>query len=86
MVAMPVSGYIASNFSKYGVNFFNSIKLAPWGSENAAVYAFFNTTHDVTSWILVTLIALHVLAVLRHLLQKDGLFSRMWPARDARPD
>jgi len=86
MVAMPLSGYIASNFSKYGVNFFNSVKLAPWGSENAAVYAFFNMMHDVTSWVLVTLIALHVLAALRHLLKKDGLFSRIWPARDARPD
>jgi cytochrome b561 len=81
MVIMPVSGYIASNFSKYGVNFFNSLKLPPWGTDNSTVYAFFNATHDVTSVVLVTLIALHLLAALRHLLKKDGLFGRMWPTR-----
>lgn len=86
MVIMPLSGYIASNFSKYGVNFFNSLKLPPLGTENATVYAIFNTTHDVTSWILVSLIALHALAALRHLFRKDGLFSRMWPDRGAQPD
>src|SRR5262245_25092799 len=31
MLIMPLSGYIASNFSKWGVNFFNVLKLAPWG-------------------------------------------------------
>jgi cytochrome b561 len=67
MVVMPASGYIASNFSQYGVNFFNSIKLPPWGAEDATVYAVFNTTHLVTSWLFVGLITLHVLAALRHL-------------------
>jgi cytochrome b561 len=79
MVVMPASGYIASNFSQYGVNFFNSLKLPPWGAEDAAVYAVFNTTHLVTSWIFVGLITLHVLAALRHLAAKDGVFNRMWP-------
>lgn len=81
MVVMPASGYIASNFSKYGVNFFNTLKLAPWGVEDAAVYAFFNTTHVVTSWLFAVLIALHVLAALKHLASQDGIFRRMWPTR-----
>lgn len=80
MVVMPASGYIASNFSKYGVNFFNSIKLAPWGAEDAAVYAVFNKTHLYTSWLFTALIALHVLAALRHLAARDGVFTRMWPS------
>lgn len=81
MVVMPASGYIASNFSKYGVNFFNSIKFAPWGTEDAAVYAAFNKTHIVTSWLFVGLITLHILAALRHLAAKDSVFNRMWPKR-----
>jgi cytochrome b561 len=81
MLIMPLSGYIASNFSKYGVNFFNSLKLPPWGVEDAAVYAFFNKTHVFASWFFVALIALHVLAALRHALKQDGVFSRMWPTR-----
>jgi cytochrome b561 len=79
MVVMPLSGYVASNFSKYGVNFFNSYKLPPWGNDNASVYAFFNTTHVITSGIFIALIALHALAALRHAFHKDGIFSRMWP-------
>jgi cytochrome b561 len=78
MVIMPLSGYVASNFSKWGVNFFNEIKLPPWGVESEAIYNVLNTTHVFTSYVLVTLIAIHVLAALRHLMLRDGIFNRMW--------
>jgi cytochrome b561 len=78
MIVMPVSGYVGSNFSKYGVNFFNSIKLPPWGVDDAAIYGALNTTHVVTSYVFVTLISLHVLAALRHAFRRDGVFRRMW--------
>ncbi len=57
MILMPVSGYVASNFSKWGVNFFNSMKIPPppWGPDNQAVYAALNTTHVVTSYVFVAL-------------------------------
>lgn len=86
MVVMPASGYIASNFSQWGVNFFNSVKLPPWGVDSAAIYAFFSQTHAITSGVLVALVVLHVLAALRHLVKKDGMFSRMWPARTVQRD
>jgi cytochrome b561 len=79
MLVMPLSGYIASNYSKYGVNFFNAIKLPPWGVDDKAIYGFFNTTHIVTSYVFLTLIAIHVLAALRHAFARDGIFGRMWP-------
>lgn len=79
MLVMPLSGYIASNFSKYGVNFFNSFKLPPWGPDDKQIYGFFNGTHVITSYVFLTLIALHVLAALRHASKRDGIFSRMWP-------
>jgi cytochrome b561 len=81
MLLMPLTGYIASNFSKWGVNFYNVIKLPPWGVENERVYDFFNTSHEVVSYLFVALIALHVLAALRHLFRRDGIFGRMWVAR-----
>ena len=83
MIVMPLSGYVASNFSKYGVNFFNSLKLPPWGVDDATIYGVFNTTHIITSFTFVTLIALHALAALRHLFKRDGVFSRMWARRAA---
>ena len=81
MLVMPLSGYIASNYSKYGVNFFNAIKLPPWGVDDRQIYGFFNTTHVVTSYVFLTLIGLHVLAALRHAVKEDGIFGRMWPTR-----
>ncbi|MGB7480395.1 MAG: cytochrome b [Burkholderiaceae bacterium] len=84
MLMMPLSGYVASNFSKHGVNFFNSIKLAPWGSDDKLIYAFFNQTHKITSWLLLTLVILHVLAALKHLLvDRDNIFSRILPPHPA---
>ena len=78
MLTMPLSGYIASNFSKYGIKFFNAVKLPPWGADDHRVYALFNSIHVVAAYVFVALIALHVLAALRHAAQRDRVLSRMW--------
>lgn len=78
MVVQPLSGYIASNFSKYGVRFFGNI-WAPWGPESATLYAFFNGLHVAVSWLFTALIAGHTAVALQHLLlERDGVFSRIW--------
>lgn len=78
MLIMPAAGYLASNFSKFGVNYFNAVLLPPWGVDDRQLYAFFNTTHVVTSYLFVALIVVHVLAALRHAYLGDGVFRRMW--------
>ena len=81
MVVMPLSGYIGSNFSKYGVKFFG-LSLAPWGTESKSVYAFFNGVHGVTALLLSALIIGHVAAALKHaLVDRDGVFRRIWPGK-----
>lgn len=77
MIVTPLAGYIASNFTKYGVKFFNLVLLPPWGSENKAVYAFFNGLHGVAGWTLAVLAALHVAVGLQHALRRDGVFTRI---------
>lgn len=77
MLIMPLSGYLASNFSRWGVNFFNKLLLPPWGVESQAIYGFFNGTHMVTAYVFTGLIVIHVLAAVRHLVLGDGIFSRM---------
>jgi cytochrome b561 len=81
MLTMPLTGYIASNFSKYGVRYFNAIRLPPWGVDDPRIYAFFNGAHIATSYVFVALIAVHVLGALRHAALHDGVFQRMWPVR-----
>lgn len=78
MAAIPLCGYIASNFSRYGVTFFG-MAWPPWGPARPQVYALFNGAHDVLSYVLCALIAGHVLAALKHAwIDRDGLFSRIW--------
>jgi cytochrome b561 len=82
MLGMPLSGYIASNFSKYGVKLFNALTLPPWGVNDPRVYAIFNTTHVVLSYLFVALICVHVFAALRHAVRGDGVFARMGLPRE----
>jgi cytochrome b561 len=84
MLTMPLTGYVASNFSEYGVKYFNAVLLPPWGPANAHVYALLKGAHVVTSYIFVTLIGVHVVAALRHVFLRDGIFRRMWPSVGAR--
>jgi cytochrome b561 len=84
MLVMPSSGYIASNFSKYGVKLFNVILLSPWGIDDRRIYAVFNTMHVATSYLFVGLIALHILAAVRHGVRRDGVVARMLPSRLSR--
>jgi cytochrome b561 len=85
MILMPLSGYVASNFSQYGVKLFNAVLLPPWGPEDKQVYGIFNATHVLTSYVFVALIAVHALAAVRHAVRRDGIFSRMLPLGSARP-
>ena len=81
MVAMPVFGIAGGLFSKSGIAFFGT-PLPRVFSENRDLSEVFYGAHVFTSWILVALIVLHVLAGLKHLLiDKDGVFQRMWFAR-----
>jgi len=84
MVMMPLSGYLASNFSKHGIKFFNLVHWQPWGPDDKTLYALFNQTHHLAALLLAVFVAVHVLAVAKHMLiDRDGLLLRMWPARGA---
>jgi cytochrome b561 len=79
MLVMPLSGYVASNFSKHGVKLFG-VPLRPWGADLPVVYDALNGLHIATAWVFSALIAGHVAMALKHALcDRDGLFSRMGP-------
>ena len=81
MLLQPLSGYLASSFGKYGVKFFG-VPLPQWAWESKPVQAFFGTIHGVVAVALLVLVVLHVGAALKHLLlDRDGVFQRMWPTR-----
>jgi cytochrome b561 len=86
MLMLPLSGYLASNFSKHGIKFFNVVRWAPWGPDDKTLYTIFNQIHHLAAALLALFVALHLLAVAKHtLIDHDGLLLRMWPRRPHRP-
>lgn len=88
ILLQPLSGYLASSFSKFGVKFFG-MPLPQWGWDDKAIRSVFNEMHGVVAVMLVVLIGLHVLGALKHLLiDRDQIFQRMLPLRGRarRPD
>jgi cytochrome b561 len=79
MVLLPLSGYVASNFSRRGVILFGT-PLAPWGPDLPEVYRALQRVHDASAFVLCALVAGHVAFALKHaLVDRDGVLSRMWP-------
>ena len=79
LVVMTLSGFIESNFTKYGIKFFG-YQLPVLGWEDKTIYYLFNRIHVYTSYLFTALIAVHIMAALQHLLlEKDGVFQRMLP-------
>ncbi len=78
MIAMPVTGMTMSSYSKYGVKVWG-MKLIT-GSDNEASREFWLELHEITAVILMVVIAIHVIAALKHLMiEKNGVFQRIMP-------
>jgi len=78
MIGLPLSGYLASNFSKHGINFLNLIPLPPWGPDDKGIYSLLNGTHDTLAFVFSALVIGHVALGLYHrFVARDGLFARM---------
>lgn len=79
MVVMPLTGYLGSSFNTYGTRFWG-ILLPKWGWDDKGLRHFWFTIHEISAWILIALIVLHIAGALKHqLVDKDGLMRRMLP-------
>jgi cytochrome b561 len=83
LLIMPITGFVASNFSKFGVKYFG-LQIGPLFPESQATRDALQEVHELVSYVLVALVVLHVLAALKHLLMdRDKVFQRMLPGRSA---
>lgn len=81
MITMPLAGYLGSVFSGYPIKYFGWV-VPGWGWKDEALKELFSTVHWVAALAFISLIKLHVLAALKHLLyDRDGVFHRMLPQR-----
>ena len=80
LIVMPLSGFAATQFTKYGVNYFGLFKIPPMGWESKPIYDFLQGIHGVTAGLFIALIVIHVLAAFKHLLiDRDKVFQRILP-------
>jgi cytochrome b561 len=81
MVLLPVTGIVGASHTRAGLHFFG-LALPAWAAPDRATAKQFFNIHSILVWVLVALVAMHVLAALKHLLlDGDEVFTRMWPNR-----
>jgi cytochrome b561 len=80
LIVMPIVGFSASQFTKWGVTYFGLFKIPPMAYQDKEIYAFLQGVHEFTAYLLMALLVVHILAAFQHLLvKKDGIFQRMLP-------
>lgn len=78
MFAMPLSGYLMSNFGGHPVMLFN-IPVPSIVGQNPELGKFFREVHGIGGWTLIVLISLHLLGTLKHyFVEKVNLLQRIW--------
>jgi cytochrome b561 len=76
MVAMPLSGYLGSTFTRYPVRYFG-VALPDWNRDWPAAKALMSSVHWASVWLFVLLLAVHIAAALWHWSRRDGICTRM---------
>jgi cytochrome b561 len=83
LFTMPVVGYLGSVFSGYPIKWFG-VTLPGWYPKAPALKQLMSDVHLATSLVLVSLIAVHVAAAIRHAVRGDRVFARMTLGVNAR--
>jgi cytochrome b561 len=77
IIVMPATGFIGTMYGRDPGHFFG-IPL-PQIAVDRNMHRLLFQIHSTTVWVLVALVALHVLGALKHLLvDRDTVFQRMW--------
>ena len=75
---MPLSGFAATQFTKWGLKYFGLFKIPPLAFESKEIYEILQGIHQITGWILISIITLHILAALKHgIIDKDRVIERI---------
>lgn len=77
MLLLPITGYVGASFSSRGVTFLGwSVPTVGW--DNRAVRELFFAAHSAIAVAMVIVVALHVMAAVKHLvIDRDNVFERM---------
>lgn len=77
MFLMPISGIMMSRFGGHDINIFNIFTIGAL-EKNTSIAGLFYKLHQITAFVLIGLICLHILAALfHHFVRKDNVLTRM---------
>jgi cytochrome b561 len=76
MIAMPVTGYMQSMYSKYPTKFWG-IKLPRTAEADAVMRANFTEIHEVLAFTFIALLLVHISAAIKHKFDGSGVMQRM---------
>lgn len=85
LLGMPVLGYLDAAAAGHPLRLFGLVTIPPPIGENDRLSQIAIALHLVGQYLVYGLVALHVAAALMHgLVRRDGVLSRMLPARRSR--
>ena len=86
LFAMPISGWLMNGASGFPMKYFGLVRVPDLLARNQESLALFKAAHGYIAWTLMALIAVHVLAALKHhFIDRDTVLRRMLPSfRSAR--
>lgn len=76
MLAMPLSGFIQSMFSKYATKFWG-VALPRLAEADPAMRKIFTEIHEILAFIFIALIVIHLAATVKHALSGTKIMKRM---------
>lgn len=80
--AVPLAGWAYSSAAGFPIVVFGVLPLPDFVPADKALAEILKPWHGRLAWALALLVILHVAAALKHqFVDRDGLLTRMWPAR-----
>ena len=77
IVAVCVSGYVSSSYTRWGTTLWWLVDLPDWGREDEDLNMFYSDIHLWTAWALLAVMAVHIGGALYHAFRNDGIVRRM---------
>ncbi len=78
--AMPLSELIMSTAAGYPLNFFGLFQFPQFIAKNEVIAQSFFSIHQITSYLIIALVIMHVAAALKHhFINRDNILKRMLP-------
>jgi cytochrome b561 len=80
LLAMPLSGWLFNSAAGFPLKWFGWVKIPPLAAHDPALKALAREWHEGLAWTLLAMVALHVVAALKHhVSDRDATLQRMLP-------